>query len=189
MCVAAASVLLVAGCSTGGKPTPTVGAASSPPGVDLPPGVTITAAGSTLEVGQPGSVVYRVGDRAASAITVTVDEVATGNIKKDFTFFSLDDAAKASTAHYVRLTVRNEGPSGLGGVTIPILAHTASNTVFPPSEFVGTFPPCPNPTLPKSFLAGSEADLCLVFMLPKGENLRTIDLQTGSEVDALHWTP
>ncbi len=160
-----------------------------PKGFDVPAGVTITKGGSTLAVGEPASVVYRVEERAASAITVTVDKVRTGDIKKDFTFFSLDDKAKSSTPVYVDLAVVNEGPSGLGGVSIPVLAHTTSNTVFPPNELVGEFKPCPNPALPESFLEDAKADLCLVFLLPKGEKLQTIDLQTGTEADAVHWKP
>ena len=160
-----------------------------PKGFDVPAGVTITKGGSTVALGQPASVVYRVEESAASAITVTVKRVRTGNIKKDFTFFSLDDKGKSSTPVYVNLSVVNEGPSGLGGVSIPMLAHTTSNTVFPPNELVGDFKPCPRAALPKSFLKGSKADLCLVFLLPKGEKLQTIDLQTGAEADAVHWKP
>jgi hypothetical protein len=160
-----------------------------PKGFDVPAGVTIAEGGSTVALGRPASVVYRVEERAASAITVTVREVRTGDIEKDFTFFSLDDQAKSSTPIYVDLSVTNEGPSGLGGTTIPVLAHTSSNTVFPPSELVGDFKPCPNPALPESFLEGAEADLCLVFLLPEGEKLQTVDLQTGKEKDAIHWKP
>ena len=160
-----------------------------PKGFDVPAGVTITKGGSTLDVGKPASVVYQVEEGAASVVTVTVDGVKKGNIKKDFTFFSIDEKAKTSTPYYVRLTVENNGPSGLGGVTMPVLAHTASNTVFPPSELVGTFKPCPNAALPKSFLKSSKADLCLIFLLPKGEKLSTVDLQTGKEADAIHWKP
>ncbi len=160
-----------------------------PKGFDPPAGVTITEGGSTLELGKAGTAVYRVGEKAASAVTVAVNEVKKGDIKKDFTFFSLDDELKASTPYYVRLNVVNEGPSGLGGVAIPILAHAASNTVFPPNELVGDFKPCPNPALPESFLPNAKADLCLVFLLPKGETLQSIDLQTGKEADALHWKP
>jgi hypothetical protein len=160
-----------------------------PKGFDVPAGVAITKGGSTLELGKPASVVYQVEEGAASAVTVTVNAVRKGDIKKDFTFFSLDEKAKTSTPYYVRLAVENEGPSGLGGVTIPVLAHTDSNTVFPPSELVGTFKPCPNPSLPESFLESSKADLCLVFLLPRGERLRTVDLQTGKEADAIHWKP
>jgi hypothetical protein len=181
----AAVLVLAAGCGSDEPKTPKT---TVPKGFDVPAGVTITDGGSTLALGKPASAVYRVEDRAASAITVNVNGITKGDIK-DFGFFSLDDRAKSSTPYYVKLSVHNDGPTGLGGVAIPVLAHTRSNTVFPPNELVGTFKPCPNAALPKSFLAGSSADLCLVFMLPKGEKLKTVDLQTGKQADAIHWKP
>ncbi len=184
----AALLVMPAACSSG-EDDPPKPRSEVPKGFDPPAGVTITEGGSTLELGKAGTAVYRVGEKAASAVTVAVSEVKKGDIKKDFTFFSLDDQLKASTPYYVRLNVVNEGPSGLGGVAIPILAHAASNTVFPPNELVGDFKPCPNPALPESFLPNAKADLCLVFLLPKGEKLQSIDLQTGKEADALHWKP
>lgn len=185
--IAAALLVVLAACS-GDDPAPKP-RTDVPKGFDVPAGVTITQGGSTLELGKSASVVYQVEEGAASVVTVAVNAVKRGNIKKDFTFFSLDEKARTSTPYYVRLTVENNGPSGLGGVTVPVLAHTTSNTVFPPSELVGTFKPCPNPALPKSFLESSKADLCLVFLLPKGERLGTIDLQTGKDADAIHWKP
>jgi hypothetical protein len=185
--VVAALLALVTACG-GDDPAPKP-RTDVPKGFDGPAGVTITQGGSTLELGEAASVVYQVEEGAASAVNVTGNAVRKGDIKKDFTFFSLDRKAKTSTPYYVRLTVENNGPTGLGGVTIPVLAHTDSNTVFPPSELVGTFKPCPNAALPESFLESSKADLCLVFLLPKGEKLRTVDLQTGKEADAIHWKP
>ena len=185
--IVAAFLVLLTACG-GDDPAPKP-RTDVPKGFDVPAGVTITEGGSTLELGQPASVVYQVEEGATSVVTVAVTKVRKGNIKKDFTFFSIDEKAKSSTPYYVRLTVENNGPSGLGGVTIPVLAHTASNTVFPPSELVGTFKPCPNAALPKSFLKSSKADLCLIFLLPKGEKLSMIDLQTGKEADAIHWKP
>jgi hypothetical protein len=180
----AAAALVLAGCSSGGsddvKPKPDV-----PKGFDVPAGVTLTPAGSTVKVGDAASVVYEVDD-AASAITLRIMAVRKGTMK-DFRFFSLDAASRSSTPYYVDVAVRNEGPAGLGGVTLPVLAHTASNTVYPPNELVGTFKPCPSSALPKSFLEGATAQLCMIFLLPKGETLRTVDLQTGSEADAIHW--
>lgn len=184
VCVVATLALTAACGGDAAKPRSDV-----PQGFNVPAGVTITQGGTTLQLGRAASVVYRVEARAESAITVVVREVVKGDIKKDLTFFSLDDKAKTSTPYYVKVGVRNDGPSGLGGVAIPVLAHTRSNTVFPPSEMVGTFKPCPNAALPKSFLKGSKAELCLVYLLPKGEKLRTVDLQTGKEADAIHWKP
>jgi hypothetical protein len=159
-----------------------------PKGFEVPAGVKLTPGGTRLTEDHPASVIYQIGTKATSAITVTVTQVAKGNIK-DFRFFSLDAAAKASSPFYVSVTVKNEGPAGLGGVALPIYAHDSSNTIFPPNELVGTFKPCPNPSLPKSFLPGSTASLCLVYLVPKGKALQSVDLQTGSAHDAITWTP
>ncbi|WP_344770629.1 hypothetical protein [Aeromicrobium panaciterrae] len=159
-----------------------------PKGFDVPDGVTLTAGGTTLTEDESASVVYQVGTSAASAITVTVTQVAKGTID-DFKFFSLDEASKQASPFYVSVTVKNEGPAGLGGAALPIYAHDDSNTIFPPNELVGNFPPCPTPSLPATFLPGSEAKLCLVYLVPKGKALQSVDLQTGSAKDAITWTP
>lgn len=160
-----------------------------PKGFDVPKGVTLTKGGTKLTEDKPASVVYQVGDKAASAITVTVSSVRKGSIKRDFTFFSLDEETKASTPFYVDVTVKNEGPAGLGGAALPIFAHDSSNTNLPANQIVGTFKPCRNSTLPKSFLPGATAKLCLVYLVPKGKALQSVALQTGSTKDAITWTP
>ncbi len=187
--VAAVSALvLVAGCggSSNDKKSDEV---PVPKGLEVPKGVTLTKGGATLTEGKPASVVYQVGDKAASVITVTVSSVRKGSIKEDFTFFSLDDETKESSPFYVDVTVKNEGPAGLGGAALPIFAHDSSNTNLPANDIVGTFKPCPDSTLPKSFLPGATADLCLVYLVPKGRALQSVDLQTGSAKDAITWTP
>ena len=185
---AVASLLLVAGCSSSddGKKSDEV---PVPKGLEVPKGVTLTKGGTTLTEDKPASVVYQVGDKAASVITVTVSSVRKGSIKRDFAFFSLDDEAKTSAPFYVDVTVKNEGPAGLGGAALPIFAHDSSNTNLPANDIVGTFKPCRNSTLPKSFLPGASAKLCLVYLVPKGKALQSVDLQTGSTKDAITWTP
>jgi hypothetical protein len=185
---AVAALMLVAGCSSSsdGKKSDEV---PVPKGFEVPKGVTLTKGGTTLTEDKPASVVYQVGDKAASAITVTVASVRKGSIKRDFTFFSLDDETKASTPFYVDVTVKNEGPAGLGGAALPIFAHDSSNTNLPANDIVGTFKPCQSSTLPKSFLPGATAKLCMVYLVPKGKALQSVDLQTGSTKDAITWTP
>ena len=86
--------MLVAGCSSSsdGKKSDEV---PVPKGLEVPKGVTLTKGGATLTEDKPASVVYQVGDKAASVITVTVSSVRKGSIEKDFTFFSLDDETKS----------------------------------------------------------------------------------------------
>lgn len=183
-----AALVLVAGCSSSsdGKKSDEV---PVPKGLEMPKGVTLTKGGTTLTEDKPASVVYQVGDKAASVITVTVSSVRKGSIKRDFAFFSLDDEAKTSSPFYVDVTVKNEGPAGLGGAALPIFAHDSSNTNLPANDIVGTFKPCRNSTLPKSFLPGATAKLCLVYLVPKGKALQSVDLQTGSTKDAITWRP
>ena len=181
---AVAALFAVAACSSDPKDE----GVPVPKGFDLPAGVTLTKGGTTLTEDKSASVVYQVGSSAASAITVTVTQVAKGKID-DFTFFSLDEESKQATPFYVSVTVKNEGPAGLGGAALPIYAHDNSNTIFPPNELVGEFPPCPTPALPATFLPGSSAKLCLVYLVPKGKALQSVDLQTGSAKDAITWTP
>lgn len=159
-----------------------------PKGFDVPAGVTLTKGGTQLAEDQSASVVYQVGDRAASAMTVTVDAVKKGSIK-DFRFFSLDAETKKATPFYVTVQVKNEGPAGLGGAALPIYAHDDSNTNLQASDIVGTFKRCPNAKLPKSFLAGESAKLCLVYLVPKGRALVSVDLQTGDPKDTITWKP
>lgn len=180
-------VLIASGC---GKAAPKkVDTAPIPKGFELPAGLTLTKGGTALGLGRVAAVIYQVADKTRSAITISVDSVVKGNIAKDFRFFSLDDAAKASTPYYVTATVKNIGPAGLGGAPVPLYAHDSTNTVAPPNELVGDFQPCPNGRLPASFLPASIAKVCLVFLIPKGMTLRTIDLQTVDLTTPVTWNP
>jgi hypothetical protein len=158
-----------------------------PDGFDIPKGVQITERGAKRKLGKPATVVYQIEQRAASAVTVTVTSVVVGDLARDFRFFNLPDEVKSSTPLYVHLHVLNEGPSGLGGVALPVLLHTKSGRIFPPNDLVGDFRPCPRSALPASFLPGAKADLCLVFLLPKGQEVQSIDIQTGEPRDAIHY--
>lgn len=180
-------VLLAAGAC--GKAEKKADTPAVPKGFQIPAGVTLTKGGAELGIGRVAAVIYQVADKTRSVVTISVDKVAKGDIAKDFRFFSLDDAAKASTPYYVTATVKNIGPAGLGGAPLPLYAHDSTNTISPPNELVGEFDPCPNGTLPKSFLPSATATVCLVYLIPKGATLRTIDLQTTDLKTPVTWDP
>lgn len=186
--VALSAVLVLGGCSSSEPGAEPVGGptATIPAGFDVPAGVTITEGGTQVKVGEPATVVYQLGDGATSAVTVTVSAATKGSID-DFRFFSLDEAGKKSTPYYVAVNVRNDGPAGLGGAALPIFAFDSTSTNLPANDIVGTFTPCPTPTLPASFLPGATADVCLVYLVPEGRTLTSINLQTGSTADAIRW--
>lgn len=158
-----------------------------PDGFDVPNGVRITDGGAKRQFGKPATVVYQIEQVAASAVTVTVTEVVVGDLATDFRFFNLPEEVKSSTPLYVHVRVKNEGPSGLGGVALPILLRTTTDQVFPPNDLVGDFRPCPKSALPASFLAGATANICLVYLLPKGQKAESVDVQTGEPRNAIHF--
>jgi hypothetical protein len=172
----------LAACQSEPKPRPVV-----PDGFDIPKGVRITDGGATRELGKPATVVYQIEQRAASAVTLKVTEVVVGDLTRDFRFFNLPDEVKTSTPLYVHVRVKNEGPSGLGGVALPILLRTGKDRVLPPNDLVGNFRPCPKSALPASFLPGAKADICFVYLMPEGHEAKSVDVQTGEPRDAIHF--
>lgn len=179
LCVATVGL---AGCQSDPESRPVV-----PDGFEVPSGVRITDGGAKRQLGKPATVVYEIEQRAASAVTVTVTEVVVGDLARDFRFFNLPEEVKTSTPIYVHARVKNEGPSGMGGVALPILLRTTKDQVFPPNDLVGDFRPCPKSALPASFLAGATAEICLVYLLPKGQEAESVDVQTGEPRDAIHF--
>ncbi len=183
--VVAALVLAIGGCSKSDDKEDKV---PVPKGFEVPAGVTLTKGGTVLAKGKPASVIYQIADKTRSVVTVTVNSVTKGNIK-DFKFFSLDAAAKQSTPYYVKASITNVGPAGIGAAPVPLYAHDSTNSISLPNELVGVLKPCPKGKLPPSFLPGAKADVCLVYLIPKGVNLVSIDLQTVDQSDAIKWKP
>ncbi|MGZ8720499.1 MAG: hypothetical protein ACXWXH_03395 [Aeromicrobium sp.] len=180
--VVLALVLAAGGCSNDEKAS----GVPVPKGFEVPAGVSLTKGGTTLAKGKSATVIYQVADKTRSVVSVAVTAVKKGEIK-DFRFFSLDDETKQATPFYVAATVRNIGPAGIGGAPIPLYAHDSNNTISRPNELVGDFAPCPNGTLPKKFLPDATAKVCLVYMIPKGASLVSIDLKTADQKDAITW--
>ncbi|MFT4298043.1 MAG: hypothetical protein QM597_00150 [Aeromicrobium sp.] len=184
-CVVVVAASGLSGCGGGDDPKPK---SSVPAGFDVPDGVTITKPGTKRVAGESASVVYQVDEKATSAITVTITNVRKGMIE-DFRFFSLSPEQQASSPFYVDLAVVNEGPAGLGGVALPVFAHDDSNTLLPPTPIVGSFAPCPTGELPESFLPGQSATLCMVYLVPAGHALVSVDLEPDGSDSTITWTP
>ena len=159
-----------------------------PKGFEVPAGVTLTEGGTKLVMGDSASAIFKIADQTRSAITVSVTKVTKGDMA-DFTMFSLDEKSKLATPYYVNATLRNEGPAGLGGTSVPLYAHDSSNSITPPNEIVGTFLPCPNRLLPKSLLPKASAKVCLVYLVPDNLTLVSIDLQTSDMDEPVSWAP
>lgn len=177
------ALVVLSACAGEAEPAPVM---TTPSAVDLPPGVRLTPTGEVLDVGDAGTTVIDLGNGARSAVTVTVQRVREGDLD-DFRFFTLDESGEASTPYYVDVVVRNEGPAGLGGSSVPMYADSDADVLHPPTELVGDFEPCPATSLPESFLAGASEQLCFVYLLPEGQTLRSVDLVPSDEKGTLTW--
>ena len=184
---ALALLVPVAACGGGDDEEPKP-VSSVPAGFEVPDGVTISKPGTTRKPGETATVVYQVDEQAASAITVTIANVRRGVIE-DFRFFSLTPDQLMSSPFYVDLTVVNEGPAGLGGVALPVFARDDADMLLPPTPIVGSFAPCPSGQLPESFLPGETATLCLVYLVPAGQALVSVDLQPDGDDSTITWSP
>lgn len=180
--VVVALVLAVGGCSKEDE-SATV---PVPKGFEVPADVALTKGGTNLAKGKSASVIYQIADKTRSVVTIAVTAVKKGDIE-DFKFFSLDEETKQSTPFYVTATVKNVGPAGIGGAPIPLYVHDSNNTISLPNELVGEFAPCPKGALPKNFLPAATAEVCLVYLIPKGASLVSIDLQTVDQKIPIIW--
>lgn len=175
------AVLLLAACSGEDEE-------KEPAGLELPKGVTLTEGGTELDPGEPATVAYPEDEKGATALTVAVEKIQQGRIE-DFALFSLTPEDAASTPFYVTLSVVNEGPGTPGTTALPVFANDGENTLISPNAIVGTFEPCPPAALPADLPAGDEASQCLVYLMPKGASLASIDLQIADAADAIRWRP
>ncbi len=184
---------LVLGACTGGdddtsEPTASATTPGVPSGFELPDGVTVTEPGTTLEPGAEATVVWEREDADATALSVTVASVKAGTMR-DFRFFSLDAQTKGSTPYYVTVTATNRGPAALQNVQVPLLVRDSGNVLTQPSQVVGDVKPCRGNALPASLAVAQSAKACLIYLVPKGSTLQSVDLVTGEQADAVRWRP
>jgi hypothetical protein len=190
----AVAVLLLGGsaCSGDGDDAGSDETSESPsatgPSVAVPAGVTLTEPGSTLDLGQPASVVYKAGPDRVSVVTVTVTKVAVGSVRQDFANFALAPEQLRSTPYYVTATVRNAGPGQLGRAALPLYGHDSTNTFFPAVTLVGDLDACTGGPLPATFGPKATQRTCLVFLVHHGATLDAVELRPYDGFDPVRWS-
>jgi hypothetical protein len=187
-----AGVLALGACTGGGddEPEPSASATTAgvPQGFDVPDGVELTDPGSTVAPGTSVNVVWERPDAEPTVLGVSVGAVRKGSVK-DLRFFSLDAQTRTATPYYVDVVAANRGPAALQNVQVPLLARDSGNVLTQPSRIVGQIKPCRANALPVSLAVGQSARACLVFLVPRGAQLQSIDLVTGQQADAVRWRP
>lgn len=181
---AAAMALVLGACSGGDEPDP----GPTTPGIDVPEGVTLTAGGSTVSVGESVSVPYRPDNAARTVITVEVDKVRRGK-PSDLDGYDIDGIPKDSVPYYVDASVRNAGPAALTNATVPLYGLDSRDSYFAPVEVTGGVDGCKPLRLSGKLPPGSVSKGCLVFAVPPKRTFKAVQVRTSDLNDPVTWKP
>ena len=201
----ACAALVLAGCGSGsGSSTPSAGgsdsssitqgsptASGSSPGATesraVVDGVTLTAQGSKLKVGQTARVSWKPDQKTVGVIAVSVTKLVKMPISA-FSDWRLNAATKTSTPYFVHATVRNIGRSDLSGKPVPLYLLDQRNTLLQASTFQASYAPCPSRPLPRRFTRTKRTSVCLVYFAPDHGRLVAISFRPDQGFDAITWT-
>lgn len=156
-----------------------------PEGFVVPQGVELTAPLAELELGQTATWIATPTNGNPTVLVGSVNDVINGEIK-DFFGFALGETAKTSQPFYVNLQVRNGGPETLVEYSLPLYADVNQSEILPPLAIKGPFNPCQVRELPAEFNSGTSSELCLVYLIPAGQNLASLRLVLNEE-QYLNW--
>jgi len=170
------------------EPTGPSEPAAAPPEVKVPRGVELTREGSELAIGDTASAIYRADRRRVSVVEVSVRSILEGSIARDLATFDLPDKVRGQTPYYVTVRVTNDGPTKLGGASVPVYALDSTATYFPATTLLGTLPACPGGPLSEPFAPKDTQTRCLLFLARQGKTLEELQLRPYEGYDPVSWT-
>lgn len=146
-----------------------------------------TDAGSSLEFGDSATLTWKPKENLEGQVEVTVKRAVQATMK-DFSAFKLDASMRKSTPYYVKVGVENTGETDLSGLSLPLFLDNGTDVLFPPAKINSSFSPCPSRPLPKKFVNGKTANLCLVFLANEGTELQSISMRADETEPTVDWT-
>ena len=155
------------GATAGATSSAVTGSAASDAGYPpVPSGVSLTAPGKALQLGQSATVAWKPNQQTVGILDLTVTALHSTTFKKSFNGWQLDAATKANTPYFVTATVRNAGRTDLSGQQVPLYGSAASGALVEASSFATDFKPCHPGVLPTPFPPGATTNVCLVYLVP-----------------------
>jgi hypothetical protein len=191
------AALVLSGCSSSGSSTPSAGsgpagggsssAGSSPSGSQsVVQGVTLTADGSSLKVGDTARVSWQPDQKKTGVIAVEVTKLQKASIKA-FRDWQLKRSVLESTPYYVHAQVENLGTSNLSGVDVPLYLLLDNNTLLESSTFRARYDTCPSRPFPAGFKHGEKTSVCLVYFAPHHGTLEAVSFRPTQDVTGITW--
>jgi len=168
--------------------TPGSASASETPYLPVPDGTELTAQGTELALGDPAVVAYRPRQDVVGVLGVTVERIDKTSFEESFAGWRLGPEFTGTTPYFVRATLTNDGDTDLGGRPVPLRIIDSAERLVEPSQFKGTFKPCPSKPFPETFGPGDSRTVCLVFLAPEGSTLEAVSFRPSQEFVPITWT-
>lgn len=162
----------------------------SPTGyLPVPTGVTLTAPGTPLQLGDKATVAWRPRQDRVVALDLTVDRIDKTSFKESFQGWVVTRQMKGQTPYFVRVKATNVSDADAGGLLVPLYALADSSNLYEPLSFQKQeFEPCPGGVLPEKLPPNKSADLCFVYLLPEGVELQSAAFDLVGELQPVTWT-
>ncbi|TQL67763.1 hypothetical protein FB381_1645 [Nocardioides albertanoniae] len=146
-----------------------------------------TEPGADRNVGETATVEWSPKSGVDGEISITLKKLESTSYKQTFSGWKLDEAAQSRAPYFVRVTVKNEGETDLGGYDVPLWGLDGEGNLVEAAAFKEPFKPCSAKTLPQKFGAGASVDACLVMLVPDQGKLVGVSFRPFEEFDPITW--
>ena len=146
-----------------------------------------TDPGTDLGFGEEATVVWQPEADVAGVLDLTVEAVAEQR-QSVFDGWVRDDVMAASRPYFVTVTLTNSGETDLGGQEVPLYLRDDNGALGAPWTIGGDFTACQSGPLPTPFAAGTETEMCLVYLAPDGAKVRDLVFEPTEGYDPITWS-
>jgi hypothetical protein len=175
-------------------PTPST-TASAPTGsssayldTPTPSTATTTQPGTQLALKATATVQWTPKAGLTGLVDLAVDQVQRSSFSdKVWRGWNVPKQTRQSTPYFVHATVKNLGTSSLDGAAAPFYLLDDAHQLLQASSFKTAFTPCTPPTLPPHFGPGQSAQVCLVYLVPKGKSYVSVAYRPDDAQEPITW--
>ncbi|GAA3526328.1 hypothetical protein AFL01nite_05050 [Aeromicrobium flavum] len=180
--IAAVALLLALAACSGGEAEQD---AAPEPGFAVPQGLTLSEPGTEKKLGESLAVAYpSADDEAGTALALGVTTVTKAPRKH----LALYRVPAGMDPYYVRVMVANRGPAVASfPAGPPWWLHVAGDVLVPPTAAPAGFTRCEAPRVGKTLPAAGSVKGCLLFFVPRGTAVESVDFQPGGVTTAVRW--
>ena len=146
-----------------------------------------TDPGTDLGLGDDATLVWQPTADLTGVLDLSVDAVAEQR-QSVFDGWIRDDVMAASRPYFVTVTLTNAGESDLAGQDVPLYLRDDDGTLGAPWTLGGDFAACQSGPLPTPFAPGTEAEMCLVYLVPDGARIKDLVFEPTEGYDPITWS-